>query len=197
MIEAVLITLACLAGWVIAAVIVVPIVLVLEYGSIDLRSKDELIDGAKKAGRRSHPYRRSSYETEEGYVWEDARDVARNTVQNCSPLTAAVISGLLSPLIIPLIIAILPLALGVTAAGAIIRWEGDLVNHRLTLRRKVKAALNADKENFEKLVDDARKELDAQDRKGNHEVALAELEWHNRRLKKQLAEQLPKHEDGE
>lgn len=147
MIEALLITLACVVGWMVAAAIAVPAVLVFRYGSVDFRSDADLSDEV---------HGKSSY----CRCWTDARGKQRDYIDTIfSPRATAIGAGLLAPLVF-LLLPLIPLAFPVVGTIRLLRWERDLLNHRLTLRRKVRAALEADKDQFEKCLTEARKELE-------------------------------------
>jgi hypothetical protein len=148
---ALLVATGSLCLWLVSIAIVVPLLLMWKYGSVELRSKSELREQSLKEDPSNAKYPNLQ-------KWTDANG-NQHDVQSTDmrPRGVAITYGLFAPLSIPL----LPfLAVGFLAA-IIVRWEGDRLNGRLEMRRKVRAAMEKEQAQLNKLMADARKELES------------------------------------
>lgn len=158
----VLIVLAIIIGiliaWMVSVAIVVPGVLILTYGRVELRTKGEL----RELSIRENPSDKHYPSLQQ---WTDSRGIRHNV--SVAPRVLAGVLTLFAPLALPLV----PV-LGLAWLGLlIVRWEGDRLNGRLDIRRRVRKMVLAREAELKMLVDEAMQELDPRSQGGEHGTA--------------------------
>lgn len=141
------IVVSALVVWMASVAIVVPVVLILTYGRVELRTKGEL----RELSLREDPSNKNYPLLQ---TWTDGRGAKHGL--SVAPRLVAAIVALFAPLALPL----LPILALVWLGLFIVRWEADRINGRLDIRRYVRKMVLAREVELKKLVDEARQELD-------------------------------------